>query len=43
MKAAVVRERYLQRSGLEAPPANSVGPVLRAGLTEALVTGIRKT
>ena len=25
-----------------APPANRAGPVLRAGLTEALVTGIRK-
>jgi hypothetical protein len=25
-----------------APPANNAGPVLRAGLIEALVTGIRK-
>ena len=31
-----------QSCAMYAPPANSAGPVLRAGLTEALVTGIRK-
>jgi len=31
-----------QSCAIYAPPAKSAGPVLRAGLTEALVTGIRK-
>ena len=31
-----------QSCAIYGPPANSAGPVLRAGLTEAFVTGIRK-
>ena len=31
-----------QSCAIYVPPANSAGPVLRAGLTEALVTGMRK-
>ena len=31
-----------QSCAIYGPPASSAGPVLRAGLTEALVTGIRK-